>query len=547
MEGMIPAAPYEMLAFEVGAEAGESIMLGGFNELSGCQADPHPKLPLLGKHLFFLPEKDRIVTLNSEGTTLYDRSLKTQSLLDKQMNGSFVLASGGPGGVWRGQKLSYQVAVGGVKDPEFSLMEGPESASISKEGVFEWLCPSDWAEPKVVARVGVKDPASSRALEKVIELEVQGVSPTRAVKDGENGVGRVLPLRITSVPHQGVIRDKVEVDGGRMQVMVTEGPDEEFRLEVFDGKAEKWLEGVPLPARPDTFVANPKVVYLVYGEQGVMELRSMEDLGKAKRVTLQLPIAGIGCGSDTTEGVLCIAERLDPEKTKVGEFTDWDGSRVTLSTSSSRHVRLVFLSPTSLKPLPITGSEEELAQVTFFMPRQKDAGPVRFGFSPNGLLMTLNNYAIDFGMGQGPIKTAVHRLGNEPLFITEDGRSLYSMNTSPRWDLTDKLQENRQVFEEVKLNFERNVVVRPVPGKDLDVGVAMSRGTGADDRIMAEFRRRTDGALVMTVGPLPELEGLDLIHGEYALQGRKLSVYGNKIVTMGHRKRLLFVRDYVEP
>jgi hypothetical protein len=200
----------------------------------------------------------------------------------------------------------------------------------------------------------------------------------------------------------------IEVDQGRLLVMVTEGPDGGFRLEVFDVEAEKWLEGATLPAQPDTFVANPKIVYLVYGGQGVMELRSMEDLGKTKRITLQLPIAGIGCGPDTTEGVLCIAESLNPEKTKLGEIIDWDGTRITVTTSSSRHVRLVFLSPTMLKPLPITGDEKELAQVTFFMPRQKDAKPVRFGFSPNGLLMTLDNYLIDFGTGRGDQNGSAH-------------------------------------------------------------------------------------------------------------------------------------------
>jgi hypothetical protein len=89
--------------------------------------------------------------------------------------------------------------------------------------------------------------------------------------------------------------------------------------------------------------------------------------------------------------------------------------------------------------------------------------------------------------------------------------------------------------------------MRPVPGKDLEVWVSKSRGNGPDDRIMAQFRRRSDGKAVMSVGPFPELEGLDIIHAEYPLQARKLSVFGNKIVTMGHRKRQLFVRDLAVP
>jgi hypothetical protein len=276
-----------------------------------------------------------------------------------------------------------------------------------------------------------------------------------------------------------------------------------------------------------------------------MELRSMEDLAKTKRITLPLPLAGIGCGPDTTEGVLCIAERLDPEKIKVGEIIDWDGSRITISKSSSQHIRLIFLSPTSLKPLPITGRESELAQVTFFMPREKQEKPIRFGFSPNGLLMTMNNFLVDFGEGRGEIRTGVHMLGNEPIFITERGTSLYSHRWDQRYDRTDKLQEGRILYQKVEPAFEQGSTIRPVPGRDLDVG--FKEAHARTEVVSAVFRRRSDDALVLTVTPLPEIKGLTLMHEQYTARVRMLSVCGNKLVTIGHRYRQLFIRDLVFP
>ena len=47
--------------------------------------------------------------------------------------------------------------------------------------------------------------------------------------------------------------------------------------------------------------ANPKIIYLLYPEQEILELRSMEDLDKVKRVPLKLPVAAMGCSPDTTE------------------------------------------------------------------------------------------------------------------------------------------------------------------------------------------------------------------------------------------------------
>lgn len=546
-EGVIPDEPYEMLVYEQGAAPTEPISLGTFNELVGCAVELRPGVPCLSKHLFFAPEAGKIVSLSADGTKLFDRKLKTAALLNQIMKGGFVLAAGGPTRVWRGQALRYQMGVAGVEKPAFSLMEGPAGATVSGEGLLSWTCPEDLPGTSVGFRIGVKDPATGRSLEKSLEMKVQGPSPSRAIHAAEAGPGMPLPLRIVDVPHAGVILDKIEVDRGRLNVMVTETPDKTFRLEVFNAETEAWLDGVGLPARPDVFTANPKIIYLGFGEQSTMELRSMDDLSKTRRITLPLPLAGIGCGSDTTEGVLCIAERLDPEKTKVGEIIDWDGSRITLSKSSSQHVRLVFLSPTSLKPLPITGRESELAQATFFMPRDKQAKPIRFGFSPSGLLMTMNNYLIDFGEGRGELRTGVHALGNEPIFITERGTSLYSHTLSPRYDRSDKLQEGRILYQKVEQAFERGSTIRPVPGRDLDVGFNPPGGNARTEVVSAVFRRRSDDALVLSVSPLPEIQGLSLIHDQYPLQARMLSVYGTKLLTIGHRKRQLFIRDLKFP
>lgn len=546
-EGVIPEDPYEILIYEQAAAPTEPTSLGTFNELAGCAAELRPGVSCLGKHLFFDPEAGRIVSLSADGTKLFDRKLKTTALLNHMMKGMFVLAAGGPTRVWRGQALRYQMGVAGVENPAFSLLDGPVGAKVSSGGLLSWNCPADSPGTTVGFRIKVMNPVTGQSLEKSLEMEVQGPAPSRAIKAGENGPGVPLPLRIVDVPHAGVILEKLEVDRGRLNVLLTETPDKAIRLEVFNAETETWLDGAMLPDRPDVFTANPKIVYLGYSKQSAMELRSMEDLAKTKRITLPLPLAGIGCGPDTTEGVLCIAERLDPEKIKVGEIIDWDGSRITISKSSSQHVRLVFLSPTSLKPLPITGRESELAQVTFFMPREPQAKPVRFGFSPNGLIMTLNNYLIDFGEGRGEIRTGVHMLGNEPIFITERGASLYSHSLFPRYDRTDKLQEGRMVYQKVERAFERGATIRPVPGRDLDVGFNPPGGNARTEVVSAVFRRRSDDALVLSVTPLPEIQGLTLIHDQYPLQARMLSVCGNKLVTVGHRKRQLFIRDLVFP
>lgn len=543
--GAIPPGPPGIEVHSRDRAAAEPVSLGEFGELAGCRREFGDGGPLFASCLFPAPEFGALVTLSDDGRRLYRRDLDTAGLLERFAGGSFALLGSPPEVLSRDRPFAYRLAVAGTDDPRFELVESPAGGRVSPDGLLSWNGAAEGPEPGAENgtqfRVRVTDGDSDRSLSLVMKTELIGVGRTGAtLPSGEVAKAR-LPLRIHEVPHGARIRDKVEVDGGRLIPLVTETPDGTFRLEVFDAEAEAWKAGADLPTEPALMCANPEVAYLLYPEREVLELRSVDDPGEIKRVPLKLPVAAMGCSPETTDGVLCVVERLTPEEVKVGEIVDWDGTRFEVSKTRGPKARFVFLSPLSLEPRSIPAREEDLTKAGFFLGARADAPPQPLAVSADGWQVAFKNYLLDLRDGEGPVKLYKHSLGFEPLWVTKDGRSLYEGGDS-RYDRTDRSQAGMGVYEQTELSVKLRSWVRPLPGQAVDLECRMEDRHGT-----AIFRRRDDGGELLSVGPLPELSDLDFGPENLRLRGRLLSVHEDRLVSVGYGFRQLFVREFEWP
>jgi hypothetical protein len=271
-----------------------------------------------------------------------------------------------------------------------------------------------------------------------------------------------------------------------------------------------------------------------------MEMRSLEQPAKMREVALKRPVLALGCSRETPEGVLCLIEKLDPEKQTIGDFTDWDGTRVTLTQSLGQHSRLVFLSPLSLKPLPFSGNTKEMQDAVFFFGNKADAPIQEIAFSPDGLKAAYDHRFIDFGTGSGQLRMGTHGLGFQPAFISDDGRSLYG--SSPRrFDVTNKLAGSGPVFEERASKITRGTVVRPIPGTPNDLALHLDSFQQGSYPFV-ELLKREDESEVTTIGPLWEIERTSNTP-QQSMRTELASIHKDKLITVGYRWRELWVRD----
>jgi hypothetical protein len=520
------------------------VELGSFDELSGCAAPLRSGQPWLARHVFFLPGQDAIVTLDDRRGKIYHRQLRTKSVMDSLASGSFMILGRGPENIYRGRTVEFPIEVAGCAKPEFTLTSSPEGASLTADGRFQWPCPEMHAGDSASIRIKVTDHASGRSLDQPIELEIFGEPPASVGPPGSKDKRRVAQGRIFTIPHQGVIIAKRDVDRGHRQVMVTETPGGGCRLEVFDATAETWFAGADLPARPAACVANPKLVYLVYPERGMMELRAVDEPAKVREVPLKLPIVAIGCSRDTTAGVLCLVEKLNPDKEKIGEFVDWDGSRVTVTRSLGQHSRLVFLSPLGLKPLPISGTAADMNDAVFFLGRQSD-GPIdEIVLSADGLKAACKHRFIDFGNGSGQLRLGTQGTGSQPEFISDDGRLIYGSGDQ-RQMMTRKIQGTGPVFEPHPSKLERGSWVRPLSGTTVDLVLHINP---TQDRLypLVEIVKRDDQSSIMTIEPLWEIQRVSR-SSQDRQRVELVSMCDKKLVTIGHRHRELWLRDIGTP
>lgn len=541
--GVIPRQSYQMTLHSKMGGSAKPIALGHFGELVGCLVRPLPGVPCLSRQVFFLPEHGAILTLNDGRRKLFRRKLDTVKAADHFAGGAFMLTGGVPDRVWRGQRFAFRVGVAGCVEPAFEISEGPQGAVVSEEGWVEWDCPVDFAEAKVAFRIKVTDPESGRALDQLAEVTLFGPRPALAVA-ADGGDGRRMATRIHDVPAGGAIIDKRDVAQGRHQVMVTELDGGRFRLEVFDVDEETWLPGADLPARPDAMVANPQIVYLVYSTRKVMEMRSVTEPGRVREVALKLPLLAIGCSRDHVDGVLCLAEKLDPQQEKIGEFIDWDGTRVTVNRVLGLSRRLVFLSPLDLKPLPLTMTTEEMQQAVFFMENRQGAGPDILAISADGLQAAYNHRFLDFGTGTGTVRVGRHQLGFHPNWVGDRGRILYGSGSKIQM-MTEPVADDGPVFEGRDTGFDRSASLRPVPGKALVMGLErISTQHLSETRVV--FRPEAGGDPVLTIGPLLEVEQFSeypRFQPQIWLRNEMAAIHGDKLITVGNRWRQLVVRD----
>jgi len=520
------------------------VELGSLDELAGCTAPLRSGQPWLARHVFFMPGQEAIITLDDRRGRIYHRQLRTKAVMDSLANGSFMIPGRGPENIIRGRTVEFPIEVAGCPEPEFTLVSGPEGASLSANGRFRWHCPELHPGDSAAFRIKVTDPASGRSLEQPIELAIFGEPPASVGPPDSEEDRRVVPERVFGVPENGVIIAKRDVDRGRRQIMVTETPGSGFRLEVFDAADETWFAGAELPARPDAFVANPRIVYLVYAERGVMELRAVDEPTKVREVPLKWPVLAIGCSRDTTEGVLCLVEKLNPEQEKIGGFVDWDGSRVTVTRSLGQHSRLMFLSPLALRPLPISGTAEDMQNAVVFLGRGSNAPIDEIVLSADGLKAAYKHRFIDFGNGSGQLRLGTHGLGFQPDFISDDGSLLYASGDH-RQAITDKIQGTGPVFEQQQSKLERDAWVRPLSGTAVDLALHTNL-TGNRPYPLVELVKRDDESPFMTIGPLWEIQA-----GSRSPQDRLrvelASMYDKKLVTIGNRHRELWIRDIPSP
>lgn len=535
-KGKIPQSGFDLEVHDLGANQKDPISIGRFDELAGCTIETEPGKPHMSKHLFISPDGTKLMTLNDAGTRIYERDFKKQAVLDNFAGGNLMLKTGTPLLVNRGMRMAYQQDAAGVKNPEFKLLESPPGARLSKNGLLEWECPAEMETDSVKFVIQLTDSERNLSLENSFEVALHGPKATLMVKEGQDGSGVEPPLKIFEVPNRGIIVDKLELAQSRLQLLLTKTPEGVHRLELFDVETMSWRQGVELQSKPDAFTANPEVVYLCYQEKSVMELRSTSDLNKMKKVNLPLPLLGIGCSQDTTEGVLCLAERLEQRTTKLAEYIDWTGQRVTISESHGAHARFVFLSPMTLKPLPIQANEKHLNQIVSHLPRSDREPIVRFTFSSDGKSMSISSWLMNFEGGQ---LNAVMHMKHMVHAILEKGRYLYTHGEG-RLIRTDEMRGDLVVYEATKKLSQKPVIIKPIHGLDVDFEYSVQSGLGERDSL--SFCRRSDGQHLMTISAVDDL-GDSLPRDKQNLSWHMASVHKNKLITVGNRCRQLFIRE----
>jgi len=537
IEGSVPAAPPVLEARSRNRPNAEPVMLGGFPELSGCGTDLAGGGPLFSHHLFPVPERGLLLTLDDEGRRIYRRTLDTAALLAAFGGNSFTVLANAPGLLRRGLPFHYQLAVTGANEPGFKLIDGPEDAAISAEGILHWPNPADHPADEITIRVEVADGDSGRSLPWVMTAKLIGALRTRAVSSADEPLAGDFTPRIHAVPMRGLIREKVEADFERLHVLVTETPAGGFRLEVFDAAAETWMPGTDLPGLPAEICANPEIIYLLYPDEAVLEIRKTGAPGDVRRIPLKLPVAAMGCSADTTEGVFCLAERLNPEVVKVGDFVDWDGTRVTITRSQGAKARFVFLSPLTLRPVPVAARQEDLDRAVFFLGTGDASRVQRIAVSSDGWRLSVPHFALDLNGGKGPARLYGNPHHSGAAWFTDGGKVIYPGSHS-RLELKAAAGGQEARYETVERAKSSRINVVPVSNRDLEIFV---EDTNAFYKV--GFHSRSTGEHLFTVGPLPEIRSIGHDRPNPELGKRLAMVHDNKLVSVGHRRRQIFVRD----
>lgn len=544
--GAIPAAaPVLEVRSRNRPQAGE-IPLGTLPEIAGCSDSPDGGAPMFSHHVFPVPERGLLLTLDDAGRQLYRRSLDVPAMLDTFGGGGFAICASPPALLQRGLPFQYQLAITGASEPSFKLVAAPEGASISPDGTLQWSNPADFPHEEVDFRIEITDAKTSLTLPWVMQAKLAGPVPTRVTSPDGAVLADTIPARIHDIPAGGLIREKIEAAFNRFHVMVTEIPDGSFRLEVFDAASETWASGVELPAFPAIICANPKIIYLTYPGAEILELRNITDPTEVRQVPLKLPVAGMGCSPDTTDGVLCLAERLNPEVVKVADFVDWDGTRVTTTRSQGPKARFVFLSPLSLRPVRVNVREEDLTQAVFFLGTQREDQFKRIVVSSDGWWLGVHHFVLDLNRGQGPARLIRHAGADESPWITEGGRQIYPGRYF-RDDFNGNPVPDRAGFDRVERPSSHGASPHssrlvPMPKSEIDVLTQV-----IDSRQEIDFLRRDNGEVILKVGPLFEIPQISHDRPNHGLIPRLALVHDKKLVTVGHRRRQIFVRDLPIP
>lgn len=537
VERAIPAAMPVLEARSRNRPSAAPVMLGTLAELTGCGTDLAGGGPLFSHHFFPVPGSGLLLSLDDQGKRIYRRALDTPALLDTLGGGSFTILANAPDLLRRGLPLRHQLAVSGTREPKFKIVQGPEGATISAAGVLDWPNPADHPADEVEFRVEVADGDSGRTLPWVMKARLTGVLPTRAVThSGELLAGNLTP-RIHDVPERGLIRDKLEADSGRLHVLVTETPAGTFRLEVFDAATETWMPGAELPALPAVACANPKFIHLLFPKEEALEIRKIEAPAEVRRIPLKLPVAAMGCSADSTNGVLCLAERLNPEAVKVGSFVDWDGTRVTITRSQGPKARFVFLSPTTLKPVPVTARREDLEQAVFFLGTGPAESARRIAVSPDGWQLSVPHFVLDLNGGKGPSRILGNAHHSGTAWFTDDNRTIYPGEYF-RLNRIEAPGAGRASYEKVDRGNSSREIVVPVSGREMEMLVR-----NGNEGYEVEFHPRGKGELLFKLGPLPEVSAIGHKRPNPELGKRLVLVHADKLVSIGHRRRQIFVRD----
>jgi hypothetical protein len=134
-----------------------------------------------------------------------------------------------------------------------------------------------------------------------------------------------------------------------------------------------------------------------------------------------------------------------------------------------------------------------------------------------------------------------HSLSFNPLWVAKGGHSIYA-GKDTRYDRSARVQEGVGVYEQVKPTYPVRTMIRPVPLRDVEMGFTFD-----EQRSTVTFRTRKGDKEILTIGPLPEIPAIRYSRRVPRLPAGFVSVYENKLVSVGHRRRQLFVRDFEWP
>jgi len=197
----------------------------------------------------------------------------------------------------------------------------------------------------------------------------------------------------------------------------------------------------------------------------------------------------------------------------------------------------VFLSPTTLKPVPVAASQEDLDRAVFFLGTGPAESARLIAVSPDGWRLSVPHFVLDLNGGTGPSSVLGNAHHSGTAWFTDANKVMYPGRYF-RLELKDPPGGGEGFYEKVDRGSSNREIVVPVPGREMEMLVR-----DQNDGYEVEFHSRGNGGLLLKLEPLPEIPSIGHKRPNPELGKRLVLVHANKLVSVGHRRRQIFVRD----